>query len=75
MAMGGAMPAVLNAADEVAVSAFLSEKLSFLGIYEVVARTFEGLVDKAGVYTLDEIINADREARRLAAQIIKEIKI
>jgi 1-deoxy-D-xylulose-5-phosphate reductoisomerase len=75
MAMGGAMPAVLNAADEVAVSAFLSEKLSFLGIYEVVARTFEGLVDKAGVYTLDEIINADREARRLAAQIIKEIEI
>lgn len=75
MAMGGAMPAVLNAADEAAVSAFLSERLSFLGISEVVLRTFEGLADKAGVHTLDEIINADREARRLAAQIIKEIEI
>lgn len=73
MAMGGAMPAVLNAADEVAVAAFLTERLSFLGISEVVVRTFERLLDKASLRTLDEIKAADREARSVAAQIIKEI--
>jgi len=75
MAMGGAMPAVLNAADEVAVAAFLEERLSFLGISEVVVRTFERLLDKASLRTLDEIKAADREARSVAAQIIKEIQI
>ena len=73
MAMGGAMPAVLNAADEVAVEAFLSEKISFLGISEVVERAFDRLVNMASFTSLEEIILADKEARELTKQMIKEI--
>ncbi len=73
MKMGGAMPAVLNAADEVAVEAFLSEKISFLGISEVVERVFEGLLNMANCTSLDEIILADKEARELTRKMIKEI--
>ena len=75
MKMGGAMPAVLNAADEVAVAAFLSGKLSFLGIYEAVERTVGALSGAYAVTELDGIIAADREARCVADKIIKEIKI
>lgn len=71
IAMGGAMPAVLNAADEVAVSAFLSEKLSFLGIAEVVEKVFLKLSDRQSETGLDGIIAADREARKLAAEEIR----
>lgn len=69
MSMGGAMPAVLNAADEVAVSAFLTEKLSFVGIAETVLKTFEKLSDRVSAHTLDEIMAADRDARVFAREI------
>ena len=72
MALGGAMPAVLNAADEVAVDAFLREKLSFLGISEVVSETLEKLSYMADCTSLDKIILADQEARQVANKIIKE---
>ena len=71
-ALGGAMGAVLNAADEVAVSAFLSEKLSFLGIGEVVTRTFDMLLDRKCERTLEGIIDADRTARRIATELIEK---
>ena len=71
IAMGGAMPAVLNAADEVAVGAFLSEKLSFLGIASVVEKVFDKLSDRVNETELDGIIAADREARKLAAEEIR----
>ena len=70
MSMGGAMPAVLNAADEVAVSAFLSEKLSFAGIAETVFKTFEKLSDRVSAHTLDEIQAADKDARAVAREIV-----
>ena len=65
---GGALPAVLNAANEVAVAAFLSEKLSFLGIGELVGETVETLSSAQKAHTLEEILDYDREARRLAAE-------
>lgn len=71
IAMGGAMPAILNAADEVAVAAFLEEKLSFLGICEVVESVFEKLTDGAREKALDGIIALDRAARTLAAEEIR----
>lgn len=70
ISLGGAMPAVLNAADEIAVAAFLDERLSFLGISDVVAGVFERLSDKKNVTELSEIISADREARALAKEFI-----
>ena len=53
MTDGGAMPAIVNAADEVAVAAFLEEKLSFLGISEVVIKTYERM-SGTGDYSIDE---------------------
>lgn len=70
--MGGAMPAVLNAADEIAVEAFLGGKISYLGISEAVSETFERLCNHKSAKSLDEIIEADKEARCLAKEIIKE---
>ncbi len=70
VSLGGAMPAVLNAADEVAVAAFLDERLSFLGICEVVEKVFDALTVKKSETELSEIISADREARALAKKYI-----
>ena len=70
--LGGAMPAIVNAADEVAVGAFLEEKLSFLGISDVVSETFDRLTERRSERTLDGIIAADREAREIAIKLIGE---
>ena len=76
ISIGGAVPALVNAADEVAVGAFLEERLSFVGIAEVVIKTVEELTGAAkSARTVDEIIAFDREARRLAEKYIGEIEI
>jgi 1-deoxy-D-xylulose-5-phosphate reductoisomerase len=62
---GGTYPCAFNAANEVAVAAFLEDRLPFLGI----AATVEDVlaeVDGAVARDLDELVEADREARRLA---------
>ena len=69
MKLGGAMPAILTAADEVAVAAFLSEKISFAKISEKVLKTFEKMSDRRGVYTVEELIAIDREARKICKEI------
>lgn len=69
MADGGAMPAVLNAADEVAVGAFLEEKISFLEISDTVCETYERMAG-ARAESVEELIAHDREARRIAEKII-----
>jgi 1-deoxy-D-xylulose-5-phosphate reductoisomerase len=66
---GGSSPAVLNAADEVAVEAFLQRRLGFLGISEVVARTLE-TVPWREVADVDQVLAADLEARATAAGLI-----
>lgn len=66
---GGSAPAVLNAADEIAVEAFLQGRLGFLGIAEVVARTIED-VEWRELETVDEVVEVDREARETAASLI-----
>jgi 1-deoxy-D-xylulose-5-phosphate reductoisomerase len=64
---GGAAPCVFNAANEVAVAAFLAGRLPFLGIPEVVADALERASD-AAVHDLDDLVAADDEARRLAGE-------
>lgn len=66
---GGSLPAVLNAANEVAVEAFVTSQLSFTGIASVVEETMGKLTSAPGS-TLSEILAADEEARSLAAQLI-----
>jgi 1-deoxy-D-xylulose-5-phosphate reductoisomerase len=63
---GGTLPAVLNAANEVAVGAFIERRLSFPGIAAIVRRTMERhtVIQHA---TLDQILEADAWARKEAA--------
>lgn len=70
MALGGAMPAVLNAADEVAVAAFLEGRISFVGISKLVSAVFERLTEKRNETSLEGIISADREARKIANELL-----
>lgn len=65
---GGSAPTILNAANEVAVTAFLGGRLGFLGIAEVVERTLES-VAAVSLGGLDDVWQIDREARRLAAEM------
>ena len=67
---GGTAPCVFNAANEVAVAAFLDGKLPFLGIAEVVAETLEG-AETAPVRDLDDLLEVDAQARRQAAEELK----
>ncbi len=69
--IGGAMPAVLNAADEVAVAEFLAERISFVEISEVVAKTFDKLSYAKDINTLEGILAIDKEAREVALNTAK----
>ncbi|QNA83899.1 1-deoxy-D-xylulose-5-phosphate reductoisomerase [Sphingomonas sp. So64.6b] len=62
---GGARPAILNAANEVAVAAFLDRRIGFLEIAAIVADTLERY-DPAAPETLDAVLAIDAEARRIA---------
>lgn len=66
---GGVAPAVLNGANEIGVEAFLQQRISFPRIAEVVARCMAEV--KAGDESnLGDILAADREARRVAGNVI-----
>jgi 1-deoxy-D-xylulose-5-phosphate reductoisomerase len=66
---GGTAPCVLNAANEVAVHAFMEGRLSFLGIPAVIETALERL--PAGpVRAFESLYEADREARAVAAELI-----
>ena len=62
---GGAWPCALNAADETAVAAFLAGRLPFPGIARVVERVLEK-TRTAPLGSIDDVLAADREARRRA---------
>ena len=65
------MPAVMNAADEVCVGAFLDGKISFTDIFRIVTSVVEAIEGARSIRTLDGIIAADREARAKALEMIK----
>lgn len=69
--MGGSAPAVLNAADEVAVGAFLEGSIGFLTITEIVERTLAA-VEIRPLGTVEEVLEADGEARRMAARLVSQ---
>jgi 1-deoxy-D-xylulose-5-phosphate reductoisomerase len=66
---GGTAPCTLNAANEVAVHAFLGGRLGFAEIPAVIERTLE-LAGAAAVQSFDSLTQADGEARRLAAELV-----
>jgi 1-deoxy-D-xylulose-5-phosphate reductoisomerase len=71
---GGAKPAILNAANEVAVASFLDNRIGFLDIAVIGGKTLESY-DPAAPATLDEVLEIDREARRHAQDITRTFQI
>src|ERR1700744_909789 len=67
---GGNLPCVLNAANEIAVFAFLRNRIGFLDMTDLVERTMQE-VPFIGQPTLEEYFDSDGEARNFAASLIK----
>jgi 1-deoxy-D-xylulose-5-phosphate reductoisomerase len=67
---GGARPTVLNAANEVAVAAFLDRRIAFLDIAAIVEETM-ARYDPAAPGAIEDVIEVDREARHEAAEAMK----
>lgn len=67
---GGNMPCILNAANEIAVYAFLKNRIGFLDMNEIIERTMLNIpyIEKP---TLEELFDTDGEARNFAATLIK----
>jgi 1-deoxy-D-xylulose-5-phosphate reductoisomerase len=72
MKKGGALPCALNAADEVAVAAFLERKLPFLGIPEVVEKVL-GRMPRMKLQKMEDVLSADAEARRMAKEEVEAL--
>ena len=69
---GGTSPAALNAANEVAVDAFLDNRLPFLAIPKVIEQTLEQRTNRVAD-SLDVIFDEDKQARVLAAQLVSQL--
>ena len=68
---GGTMPCVFNAANEIAVEAFLEEKISFTDITGIVSAVMDS--HNAGKYeTIEEVVEASERAKERAKEIIME---
>ncbi|MCL2458761.1 MAG: 1-deoxy-D-xylulose-5-phosphate reductoisomerase [Desulfobulbus sp.] len=72
LAAGGVKPAVLNAANEVAVDAFLAKRIGFTQVAAVVAATLEA-TDQGNELDLQAILAADQEARMAAERVIDSL--
>jgi 1-deoxy-D-xylulose-5-phosphate reductoisomerase len=72
MKKGGALPCALNAADEVAVAAFLERRLPFLGIAEVIERVL-GRTPRVRFEKMENVLTADAEARRMAREEVGKL--
>lgn len=70
MAAGGAAPTVLNAANEVAVAAFLDGQTGFYGISEVVEQTLSRLAGGRAPTSVEEALAVDADARRVASDLL-----
>ena len=71
---GGALPCALNAADEVAVGAFLERRLPFLGIPEVIERVL-GQTPRMRFEKMEDVLTADTEARRMAKEAVDRLAV
>jgi 1-deoxy-D-xylulose-5-phosphate reductoisomerase len=72
MKKGAAFPCALNAADEIAVAAFLQQRLPFLGIPEVIERVL-GRTPRMRFEKMDDVLSADSEARRIAQEEVAKV--
>ncbi|WP_111857935.1 1-deoxy-D-xylulose-5-phosphate reductoisomerase [Acinetobacter sp. CFCC 10889] len=73
MQAGGLAPAILNAANEIAVAAFLNEKIQFLDIAQVVEHTLNH-VHNASAESIEKILYTDQVARNIATEHIAQLE-
>jgi 1-deoxy-D-xylulose-5-phosphate reductoisomerase len=76
METGNGAPTVLNAANEIAVAAFLARGLAFLGIPLLVAATLDAASRRGLMHEPESVADAltiDRESRALASELLPEI--
>jgi 1-deoxy-D-xylulose-5-phosphate reductoisomerase len=66
---GGSATCTLNAADEIAVEAFLDGRIPFPAIYEIVSETLSKMPPRTPA-TVDEVLAIDRESRAVARQLV-----
>jgi 1-deoxy-D-xylulose-5-phosphate reductoisomerase len=71
---GGALPAVLNAANEIAVAAFLDRRIGFLDIASIVESTLSGY-SGPDPRTIEDVLEIDRAARRIAADEMESVRV
>lgn len=72
MQAGGTSSAILNAANEIAVSEFLEKRIRFTSIADVIERVLEGISARAAD-SVDIILDDDRRAREFALQTVREL--
>lgn len=72
IAAGGIMPTVLNAANEIAVDAFLNEQVRFTDIPVIIERTMQKF-EATSADTLDIILSTDQQARVISTEIVAEL--
>lgn len=75
LVQGGVMPCVLNAADEVAVEAFSNGRLRFSSIPRLIEEVMRQMRSFTKVDSLADVLEADREARRRAAEVVSAISV
>ena len=69
MKVGGLAPTILNAANEIAVAAFLKNKIKFTEIHQIVDRTLNSIAN-APAESIETILQIDQEARIVAEQFV-----
>jgi len=75
LARGGIMPCVLNAADEVAVEAFMGGRLKFSAIPRLIEAVMRQMDSHPAVRTMDDVLEGDREARSRATLAIPALSV
>lgn len=73
LVLGGILPCVLNAADEVAVEAFLNNRLRFSAIPRLIEEVMRQMSSYHAINTMEDVLEGDREARTRAAQVVAAI--
>ena len=69
---GGVTPAVLSAADEIAVDAFLSGQIKFTDIQKLIYTVLRKTPATGGIATINQALEADQWSRETAQEILKD---
>ncbi len=72
LAAGGSTPAILNAANEVAVESFLTRRMPFTAIPVMIEKVMQS-VSRKDIATLEDVLEADREARETAHDLLASL--